>query len=213
MAQAPRFIKAASQKRPFGSHRHDAYSPKLQRQLTLFGRHAVNLWTTLEASPKILSFCERPLIIPDLRPARPFDFWLQRADGEEFLLLNHKGDKLTPEGEENPISRLDGMAVEGIPIRCINSESLGLHRVALSNWGRIIRDLAAFSRFVPEPLCDQVKGALGSGKTIRQLQGEFAEFDSSTVQLAIFILLHQGQAFCQQLAHEEFTSDHVVTSV
>lgn len=84
------------------------------------------------------------------------------------------------------------------------------HRMALANWGTIIRDLAAFQRFVPEPLCRELLSALGSGKTVRQLQSELTNFDSSTIRLAIFMVLHRGHATCKQLETLPLGPDHVI---
>lgn len=64
MSTAPRFVEPAVMDRPPKAHRFDVFSPKLGRQVTLFGRDALDLWTTLEGSPQVLSFCERPMRIP-----------------------------------------------------------------------------------------------------------------------------------------------------
>lgn len=87
MSTVPRYVQPVSSDRPQSAHRFDVYSPKLKRPLTLFGRHALDLWTTLEGSPQVRSFCERPLKIPGNGKHRCFDFWVSRADGEELLVL------------------------------------------------------------------------------------------------------------------------------
>jgi hypothetical protein len=212
MESGPRFKESAFDRRPYGTHRYDVYAPKLQRQLTLFGRRTLDLWTTLEASPQVLSYCERPLIVPDSRPQRAFDFWVRRPHGEELLILLHEGDLDTPDKEvpDANVRALEKSTIDGIPVVCLDPKDIALQRTALANWGTIIRDLAAFQRFVPEPLCRELREALGQGKTIAQLQSELTEFDSSTVRLAVFVLLHRGQAACRQLVTQALGPDHLI---
>jgi len=178
----------------------------------LFGRHALDLWITLEASSSVLSYCERPLIIPGSRPLRAFDFWVQRAEGEELLVLMRTRDQKSSDNDEptSDIQALSGTLVEGVPIRYIDPCDMTEHQIALANWGTIIRDLAAFERFIPEPLCNDVKAKLDSRKSIAQLQSESSDFDASTVRLAIFLLLYRGEAVCSELATHRLTRNHFI---
>jgi len=212
MGSIPRFKESALNRRPYGAHRYDVYAPKLQRQLTLFGRQALDLWTTLEASPQVLSYCERPLVIPESSPQRAFDFWVQRPHSEELLILLREGDPEILHDEVSGVNvrSLEKSKVDGIPVVCVDPKELAQHRTALANWGTIIRDLAAFQRFVPEPLCRELLEALGQGKTIAQLQSELLDFDSSTVRLAVLVLLHRGQAACRQLAMQPLGPSHLI---
>lgn len=211
MESVPRYKEAVLNKRPYRSHRYDVYAPKLQRQVTLFGRNALDLWTSLEASAQVLTYCERPLLIPEARPQRAFDFWVQRPDGDELLILLREGDSDSANEDAGTcVRKLDATTIDGIPIRCLDPNNMAQHRIALANWGTIIRDLAAFQRFVPEPLCRELLSTLGSGKTIGQLQSELTDFDSSTVRLAIYMLLHRGHAACKQLATLSLGPNHLI---
>lgn len=211
MGSVPRYKESVLNRRPYHSHRYDVYAPKLQRQVTLFGRNVLDLWTSLEASAQVLTYCERPLIIPDTRPQRAFDFWVQRPDGDELLILLREGDSDTANDDGGvSVRTLDTKSIDGIPIRCLDPNDMAQHRTALANWGTIIRDLAAFQRFVPEPLCRELLSTLGSGKTIGQLQSELTDFDSSTVRLAIYMVLHRGHATCKQLVTVPLGPDHVI---
>lgn len=206
MATPPRFKESGFNRRTFGCHRYDVYSPKMQRQLILFGRHALDLWTTLEASPTVLSFCERPITIPDRRPARAVDFWVRRAEGEEFLILLRETELPHPENSD----AMGFTKIDGIPVRCIDPNEMSEHRITLINLGWIIRDLSAFGRFVPEPLCRALANVLTQGKSIAQLQQELNDFDSSTVKLAVYTLLHRGEAVCRELTSKTLGLDLVI---
>jgi hypothetical protein len=211
MESVPRYKESVLNRRPYHSHRYDVYAPKLQRQVTLFGRNVLDLWTFLEANAQVLTYCERPLLIPDTRPQRAFDFWVQRPDGDELLILLREDDSDTAnENAGVSVRALEAKTIDGIPIKCLDPNDMAQHRTALANWGTIIRDLAAFQRFVPEPLCRELLCSLGPGKTIGQLQSELTDFDSSTVRLAAYMLLYRGHAVCKQLATLPLGPNHVI---
>jgi hypothetical protein len=44
--------------RPKGASRFEFWAPKLKRRVTLFHAFQVRLWTQLESSPRVLSYCE-----------------------------------------------------------------------------------------------------------------------------------------------------------
>jgi hypothetical protein len=79
----PRFVRGVNSVRPYGTHRYDLFGPKLGRRLTLFGKLTLHLWLRLESDHHILTYCERPLCIPDANPSRPVDFWVRTPDGEK----------------------------------------------------------------------------------------------------------------------------------
>lgn len=54
----------------------------------MFGHRTLNAWLQLEFNPDVVAYCERPLRVPDIRPARMVDFWVHgRDDGERFLIV------------------------------------------------------------------------------------------------------------------------------
>lgn len=82
-----RFQNAVTDVRPYGSHRFDVFGPKIGRRLTLFGRHAFQLWLRLEADPQVVTYCERPMLVPDAGRSRAADFWAATNDGEHLYLV------------------------------------------------------------------------------------------------------------------------------
>ncbi|XLZ71456.1 hypothetical protein ABT364_05670 [Massilia sp. SR12] len=200
MPSNPRFSHPVSSTRPFGSHRYDVFSPKLARGVTVFGRQALSIWTTLEASPSITAYCERPIKLPHAGSRRAIDFWVRDAEGEQFLVIRRDSDR----------KRDEVLEVDSIPVRYLEAGELELHQVALTNWGRVIRDLSAFSRLVPNSLPAEVAVAVGRGMTIKDLQLHFAEQAPDLVQLAIFKLLHSGKARCPSLSDKEFSTSLVI---
>lgn len=214
MPAAPRFAEPVSNDRPVKAHRFDVYSPKLRRQVTLFGRSALDLWTTLEGSPQVQSFCERPMKIPGLAKNRCFDFWVSRPDGEELLVLLRPSEVTgaTPAMKHEILASLDGTMHDGALVRCLDPEHMCGHTITLANWGTIIRDLSAFERFVPQTLRRDLAEAIAQPKTIQQLQQQFASHDITTVKIGIYLLLHRGHAVCKQLATHVLGPDHVIAA-
>jgi len=202
----PRYKAPSFNRKPFGSHQFDVYSPKMSRQLLLFGMPAVNLWTLLESNPSILAFCERPLQLPDVKPMRAIDFWVKTADGEEFLLIA----KSPAQDNKDDDAALAGPVIDGVTLRYILAEDLAQNTTELKNWGWIIRDLSAFQRFVPEAVCKEALSAVGTGKSIAQLQADLPDQESSIVKLAIYVLLHRGEVICKELKTQVLGLGHLI---
>ena len=87
MKAMARFLKPADNTRPYKSHRYDPFGLKIDRNVTLFCRAPLNAWVLLEANPDVLSYCERPLLVPDTKSKRVVDFWVGYRDGEELWIL------------------------------------------------------------------------------------------------------------------------------
>jgi hypothetical protein len=83
----PRFVRAVNNIRPYGAHRYDLFGPKVGRRLTLFGRLALDLWVRLESDPHVVTYCERPLCIPDAKPPRVVDFWVRTHNDEKLCVV------------------------------------------------------------------------------------------------------------------------------
>ncbi|WP_080425806.1 hypothetical protein [Burkholderia ubonensis] len=64
----------------------DVFGPKIARPLTLYGLNALYLWLRLEADPRVTTYCEWPLRIPDTRPTRAVNFWV-REEGQEQMIV------------------------------------------------------------------------------------------------------------------------------
>lgn len=62
-------------KRPYGSFRFDVFSLKADRRMTLYGKAALCQFIELESDFEVTAICERPLLIPDIKPKRQVDFW------------------------------------------------------------------------------------------------------------------------------------------
>ncbi|MCE3602815.1 hypothetical protein LXA47_04270 [Massilia sp. P8910] len=194
------YEKAADHTRPHGSHRYDVFGPKLGRSVALFGREALNAWTMIEADSSIISYCERPLILPRVLPKRVVDFWVRRKSGQEFWLLLRPSE-LDDNGAPTLSPGFHTWSTSGQhTIKLITPESLATSRQLLENWGWIIRDLSAFAKFVDKVFLDEVKIAVTDPVDLGRLECKFVERDPTLVRVAVFLLLHQGRALCHSLS-------------
>jgi hypothetical protein len=134
------FETAADHTRPYGSHRYDVFAPKLRRSVTLFGREALDAWTVLESDPSIISYCERPLVVPKTTPKRVVDFWVKTKDAGQFWLLLRPSEMDEDDAPDLP-SELASWSTSGQHgVKLINPDSLTVNMNLLDNWGWIIRD-------------------------------------------------------------------------
>ncbi len=197
MATKARFLKAADNARPHKSHRYDLFGLKIERQLTLFGRRPLEAWIALEAEPSVVSYCERPLLIPDSSSKRVVDFWVRYRDREELWLLERATDGSEKQREVLAAFALSNAAA-AMSIRYV-PEVRDDKLMYVANWGRIIRELSANRRFVSRNLTSLVKSHLSSPTSLGDLIDFFPAEDPVLVRSAAFALLHVGEAFCSDI--------------
>ncbi|WP_426211130.1 hypothetical protein [Massilia sp. TWP1-3-3] len=210
---AQMFEKAADHTRPYGSHRYDVFAPKLRRSVTLFGRDALDAWTFLESDPSVISYCERPMVVPKATPKRVVDFWVKTKDADQFWILLRSSEvdeedapNLTPELSSWCTSRQH-------TVKLINPDDLTVNKNLLDNWGWIIRDLSAFGRLVDKKFLDAVRKAITTPTELGGLETEFFERDPILVRVAAFLLIHLGQAHCRSLGDERISPSTVIEAL
>ena len=97
-----RFTAPADNSRPYGSHRFDTFCIKVGRRATVFGDLCLSALIRLEIDPSVLAYCERPMVLEDLKPKRVVDFWVKRTSGEELWFLLRPSEKAWPTGTGGP---------------------------------------------------------------------------------------------------------------
>ena len=86
---SPRFSFPIDMPRPRGSRLIEGFSPKLGRRLQFFDHATFAVWIALEATPDVITLCERPSRTGKDKGDPIVDFWVRRAVGEEFLFVSH----------------------------------------------------------------------------------------------------------------------------
>lgn len=201
---SPRFARPADDTRPYGSHRYEVWSPKVRRRLTLFGEVSLKAWVTLEADITVSTFCERPLVIGDVKPPRIADFWFQRHDLSEQILLVAR--PLEEQLLTKLLERYSGFAAwaksEGIQFQIIRPDDFYLSPVSFENWRTILHHLAANHALVRPSLVSRVLKERTSAIAIHTIEQVFDTEDPVIVRAAIFTLVHQGKLRCESLESE-----------
>lgn len=206
MSAQPRFSSPADNSRPYGSHRYDVFGPKIQRQLAIFGRDALDAWTLLEADPDVVCYCERPLSLPDLNRKRVVDFWVRRKGGEEFLFLLRPSEVASGLDHPSSIPAFRAWAASSnAPPIFVNPQEMTQQTALLANWESFLCDLSAFGRYVPKALSEKVCDAARPSTSLAELEQRFPEEDPVMLRVAIVALLHQGRAVCNTLGSEPFS--------
>lgn len=189
-----RFTAPADNARPYKSHRYDVFGVKIGRRLTLFGEQSLSAFIALEADPSVLAYCERPLVIKDLRPKRVVDFWVKRASAQEMWFLLRPSEFTWRSDPNAPCAAFKAWAAASdLSIVLHVSEDLGPSEEARRNWGEILRYLSANLKFVRADLVEQVCRTCSDRRTIGEIQNLLEDEDPILVRTAIFRLVHEGR--------------------
>lgn len=204
MLPPARFERPATDTRKKKGDRYDVFGVKINRPMTLFGRPALLAWTSLEANPMVDMYCERPVVIPGT--ARVVDFWVRTKDSEYFIILLTPSELASKEQPSLPTKVQVWVDTSSTTVVLMDPSEDERRAVFLENWGSIIRDLSAFSRYVPNALAEEVLKAIRKNVSIEQLEQDFGDEDPVLVRIAAFCLLHQGRVLCPQLEKFELNS-------
>jgi hypothetical protein len=200
MATTARFFKAADNTRPYKSHRYDVFGPKIQRMLTLFNRHQVDAWLLLESDPLVLSYCERPMVVPDTKPKLVVDFWACYAGRDELWLADRSVDADSDIQTSLPAFSQWAQA-NNYTLRQYRPPDQSTNKVYLDNWGAIIRDLSANRRYLKPKLLKSVQEVLEQPRPIAAICNLLPQEDPVMVRVAAYSLLHSGAAVCADISH------------
>ena len=184
--------------RPRGGRLLEAFSPKLARPIRLFERARFEQWIRLEADPAVLSLCERPTRLGIKRDGRLIDFWVQRRNGEEMLLLGH-GD-----AEQAVPDQIDDMA-----LRVVAPAELAAAHIWVANWQRMLPVINATRTLLPKGLAKSVLSFVHEPIALARIEHQFSIGDPSLVRGVIFDLLRTG-GLCAPALHTQPLSLHTL---
>jgi hypothetical protein len=196
-----RYFRAIDDHRPFGAHRFDVFGLKIDRRLTLFGYEAMKLWQQLEFDGEVLSYCERPLRIPDTRPPRMIDFWVHGCNSDRFLILLSAAEERSPEVQSRRFAAFNAWATQQHVSLCL----LAPHDFAVSgaldrNRARILQDAATARAFVTDDMKRRVLARCKEGATLCELESHLSPVDGTLMRAAAFMLLLEHRLHCPTLA-------------
>jgi hypothetical protein len=182
--------------RPRGARLLTAFSPTLERAVRAFDHHGLWQWVRLETDPQITSFCEHPVRLGKADDARLIDFWVQRGDAEELLLLDR--DRATDKIPES---------LDGIALRLVPAAELAAAGTWITNWLRMLPVITATRGLVPKSLLPAATNLVREPVALSLVEHELDVGDPSLVRGAIFELLRTGRLLAPSL-HSHALSLH-----
>ena len=138
------FVAPLDVPRSRGGRLIETFSPKLGRRAQFFDHPTFAQWIRLEADPTVTSICERPQRIGAAPDARVIDFWVRRADGEEFLALE-------PEHSGGLPPRVDGLTLHTVTLA-----ELAAAKMWISNWQRMLPVINVTRGLLPRRLLSSI---------------------------------------------------------
>ena len=164
-----------------GSRLLEAYSPKLARRVQQTDRASFLQWVRLEADPEVTSFCERPARLGAKPTGRPIDFWIERGQVQEFVVLSDgsPGGELAAEHE-------------GTPLRVVTPAELAAHGVWIGNWQRMLPVVTTTRSLVTAAMKRAVLAFIDAPMPLSRIEREHATGDPMLVRGAVFELLRTG---------------------
>lgn len=205
------FSSAADNSRPYGSHRYDAYGKKIGRRLFLYGELALNGFVALEADSDVSTYCERPIVVTELKPRRVVDFWALRRESAELWLLLRPSEFKWLDQKDRPTAGFCAWAEDhGLAIKLITPEQLGVGGLLQRNWGDVLRYLSANARYTEPQLISKVLELCHGEITIKALQDRLPNEDPILVRTAVFSLLHEGKLRSDDIAEKRLSLETAV---
>ena len=202
MPPESRFQVPKSNRRPYGSHRFDTWSPKIGRRVTLFGQRSLRAWVAIEADPAIVGFCERPLVLESSKPGRVIDFWVRRAKSEEelWVLLRAAEEDADNKSISSP-AFLEWSQKQGLMPRLFGPNEPALTDEQFRNWGTVLRYLAANRKLLKDDLINAVHEACRADTQLGGLEKQFQHHDPVLIRTALFHLVHRGTVRGAEFEH------------
>ena len=196
---APRFCAPISVARPRASRLLEGYSPKLGRRVQLFDHAAFAVWIGLEADAAVIALCERPARMGPAANDPPIDFWVQRTDREEFVLVAHR----------DAASRLPAR-IDGIEVHHITDADLAAARAWVANWQRLLPVINATRALMSTTLMKSVRSFVCEPTPLAGIEQQFAAGDPAVVRGTVFEMLRTGELAAPTLRVQALTLHSIV---
>ena len=190
---SPNDFRPVEVNRPPYLHRYELSSPKLERRVTLFSWNTVLLWTDIESQASIVRFCERPGLVRYKGDWQLADFWVQRSDHREFLML-----------EESPklsvlsvAPRLDSDL--GQQVRAISNDELQANALWINNWQQMLPYVVSNRRLIQPQQLARVLEICAEPKMLVDIEAAELPSDTIVTRSAVFDLTRRGQLAAEDL--------------
>lgn len=181
--------------RPYGTHRFDVYSTKINRPITIYRKRQLEAWVVLEYDVDVMDFCERPLVIDreTERAPRSVDFWIKRSTESAFWLLLRPAEQRCLDEGRHPYPAFEQWAIDqGVRLELLNDHALQVPGYLMQNYRTALHYIESNSELVPNALLDAVPAACATSRSLSAIERELAPADKVLVRTAIFMCVVRG---------------------
>jgi hypothetical protein len=185
---SPRFCIPIDMPRPRGARLIEGFSPKLERRLQFFDHATFAVWIALEATPDVISFCERPSQTGKDKGDPIVDFWVRRAAGEEFLFVPTS---------DTSVPCLD--VCMNLPARTVTASERAAQSTWTANWMRMLPIINAARNALTKSALKSICGFVRESTSLAVIERKFTNGDPSVVRATAFELLRTGQLHAPEL--------------
>ena len=186
---SPRFSAPLDVPRPRSGRVFEGFSPKLGRLVRSFDHAVVAQWIALEADSSVTAFCERPARVGDKSDSRVVDFWVQRGERQEMLLID----------DSQALPDLTGTRVHDIPLRMVPPAELAADAIWVANWQRMLPVITASRGPLRDELTLSVVKRVTVPMPLSRIEREFLGSDIAVVRGAIFESVRTGRLVASAL--------------
>jgi hypothetical protein len=206
-----RYTAPATDKQPYGSYRLDVFSSKANRRMVLYGKPALCQFIDLEVDNRVTEICERPLMLPGIRPAKVVDFWAA-CDGKPtfYLFLNPARPKANASWDRAYVQFQEWVAEHHAVIVEVDPGSFEGQRVRYDNWSVILQHLGGHRAFLTEELLNRCEAEVPRNPKLSQIEDAIGDVDAMLVRAAVFKLLSCGRLVCESLEKQPIHAELAV---
>jgi len=201
-----RFIKPATNKRPYNSHLYIVKGVKIDRQIRFF--HILNVlqWVRLEADTNVIAYCERPIEVNHENIKNTVvDFWVKRKDREEiqFIQKSERNSSISIIAEDFAFNTW--LDARQMALHIFKGGDITADPVFLANWQTILRFLGSNYKLVRQSLVEKLFSSFKSQSeiTLQSAIDSFPAEDPVLIKTAVFKLLHNGRLSSTELADSQ----------
>lgn len=169
--------------------------PEVGQTRTPVRSRGVRAMDPARADPSVLCLCEHPARLGVNGDGRSIDFWVQRHDQAEMLLLD-RGD----------LAQLSIEPVGGVLLRVVARAELAAAGIWIDNWKRMLPVINATRGLLSKGLTEAVVKLVREPAALSQVEHALSAGDPSLIRGAIFEVLRTGRLRApalqtQQLSH------------
>jgi ketosteroid isomerase-like protein len=168
----------------------------------------------LEADSEVTDICERPLLIPNVKPQRVVDFWAQCGGVAIFYILRRPSTGKERDAWVSAYAHFQNWATDNkARVIEVNPDDFQTRRTRYDNWSSILQHLIAHRGQLNDRLFERCEITIRESAMLGNIENEIADVDTMLVRAAVFSLLIRGNLKCDSIDTVPINSSTKVTRV